>query len=175
MAIPSVSPSGFVYSDPSDETSAMVDCVFSKLDLKPEDKTKYLDEICRDVNECVIPHLNYFSNSAASLIRAGKAPHIPLFMIIFCYVAGEKTRDPLPEYVVNLFDRRELDGIEYDRELIRGGEPSPFSLEAGADRHMDSFCRWSGLETISSKEEISAFFLRFELRPVKPHREKTHR
>ncbi len=173
MTVSSVSTSGFVYIAPSDEVSRMVDCVASKLDLCPEDKQKHINKIDLAIKECVVPHLNHFSKNTVSLIRAGDAPHITLFMIISAYAEGKKIEAPIPEFVEALFSDEEMREIERVRELIRRGEVSSFVMEAGAEHNVESFWNCSGLEIDSSAEDISAVFLPPGLRPVKGHRETT--
>ncbi len=154
MAVSPVLACGVVYSGLSDETSKMVDSVVSKLNIRQADKKKYIDEINLAVNECVVPDLNHFSENAACAIRAGEAPQIPLFMIMASYVFGKKIKTSLPRFIKNFFDKREIDGIEHHRKLLRESETLPFSFEDGFKRSLESFYDWSGLDPRSSKDQI---------------------
>ncbi len=165
MTVSSVSASGLVHCGRSHETSKMVDCVASKLKLSPEHKKKYIDEIDLAVNECVVPHLNHFSKETVSLIRAGGAPHISLFMIINAYVDGKKINDTIPEFVAALFSDKGMRAIERGRKLIQEGRSSPWEWKVWAECDLESFKDWTGLEVISPKEEIAAVFIPPDRRP----------
>ncbi len=178
MAIPSVSASRSVHGCPihqhgggHDQISPMVESVVSKLNLGLGGKKGEIDEIRQAINESVVLHLSHFSKKAISLITTGKAPTALLFMIIASYLAGEKIKDPLPEFILDLFDKRDIGDIEHDRKLIQGGAVSFFSLKDGARRSLESFYDWSKLNEGSTKEKIAALFLRSDLRPLEPHRE----
>ncbi len=166
MTISSVSTSCSVYSGSYDGISPIEENVFYKLRLRAEKNEKYFNEVCQAVKECVVPHLGHFSKNGASLIMRGRAPAVPLFMIVASYLGGEKINDQLPEFVADLFNDKEKREIEHDRKLIRWGQASSFLLKDGVERTLESFYAWSRLNTRSSTEQISAVFLRSDLRPI---------
>ncbi len=176
MTVPSVGASHFVHCCGIDGISEMVDYVVSKLNLKPEDKQKYRNEICREIVESVNPALSHFSTDAASAIRAGEATHILLFLIIASYAGGNKIKDSFPEFIADLFKNEDKVEIEEDRKLIQEvgySRFSFFSLEGGGELSLESFHDWTGLSVKSSNEEIAAAFLRHNLRPVRRPKEGT--
>ncbi len=173
MTIPSVSASRSVRGGRPDQASVIVEGVLSKLELGSEKKQKHTNEIHLAVKECVIPHLSHFSKKGIDLISTGNVPAVPLFMIMASYLGGEKKEARLPEFIADLFDTKEIKDIKHDRELVQGGEASSFTLKDGVGRSLGSFYEWSKLSGHSSKEQISAVFLRPDLRPVKSDRETT--
>ncbi len=164
MAISCVSTPGPMYGSSHEGFLRTVDGVVSKLELSLSEKENFLPQISKVADESIFQQMSRFSEgTAASLLEGNEKTFVfALFVMIAFYVGGDKKNEPFPEFIKNIFSdyqRSELEAyreLVRDRELVRGGATTPFSLYGpGHKLGYEELYKLAELDSTSSKEAIA--------------------